>query len=111
MNYRLIVVLTNLATYSDGYKTIIHILNYNKLEWMKELSLDNHGGFGNLHLLQINGIMHILSHKETQLFWTMLSNYTFVQAKSWVEKDILMKSKELLVISLDKTLVKRHLNN
>ena len=86
-------------------------MNYDKLEWIKELSLDNHGGFGNLHLLQINGIMHILSYNETELSWTMSSNYTFVQAKSWVGKDILIKSKELSVISLDKTLVKRHLNN
>ena len=97
---RLIVTLAKITTEFDNYKTMINIFNFDKLLWIKEQTLDNHRDFGNLHLLQINGIMHILSHKETQLFWTMSSNYTFVQAKSWVGKDILMKSKELSVISL-----------
>ena len=86
------------------------IFNFDELQWIKEQSLENHGGFGSLYLLQINGIMHILSYNKTELSWTMSSNYNFVQAKSWIGKDILIKSKELSVISLDKTLVKRHLN-
>ena len=111
MNYRLIVVLTNVATYSDGHKTMIHIFNYDRFQWMKEQSFDNYVGFENLHLLQINGKMHILSLKKTQLFWTMSSNYTFIKEMSWIGKDILKKSEELLIISLDKTLVRQHLND
>ena len=105
---RLIVALAKITTEFDNYKTMIHIFNFDKLQWIKEQTLDNQGSLQNLYLLQINGVMHILSHHETVLSWRMSRNYTFIQEGAWLGKEILMKSKQLSVIVLDRTIVQRH---
>ena len=108
---RLIVALAKITTEFDNYKTVVHIFNFDKIQWIKEQILDNQRSLQNLYLLQINGVIHILSHHETILSWRMSRNYTFIQEDAWLRKEILMKSKQLSVIVLDRNIAQRHLNN
>ena len=111
MNCRLIAVLINVATIFDDYKALVFIFNYDKLQWMKEQVLGNQGVFENLFLLQVNGNVYILSYQETQVSWIMATNYTFFEESPWLGREILKKSKQLSVIALDRTFVKRHIKN
>ena len=109
--YRLIVVLAKIATQFDSYKTMIFVFNYNEFQWIMDQKFDYHEGFRNLFLLQINGLMHIMSDHETELSWKMSTNFTFIQDSLWIRKEDVKNSKHLSVIVLNRSLVKPFLNN
>ena len=100
-----------MATQFDNYETMIFIFNYNNFQWITDQKFDYHEGFRNLFLLQINGLMHIISDHETELSWKMSPNHTFIQDSLWIRKEDVKNSKQLSVIRLNRSLLKPFINN
>ena len=94
---KLIFVLAEIASKTNSDKMFVKIFDYDQKYWMQNSPLEITGKIESTFFLSLHGGLFLSSH-EYGSFVLDSKNLSFIPYSDWIRKDILINSKQLLII-------------
>ena len=94
---KLIFVLAEIASKNNSDKMFVQIFDYDQKYWMQNQPLEIAGKIESTFFLSLHGGLFLSSHKYGN-FVLDSKNLSFIPYSDWIRKDILINSKQLLII-------------